>query len=306
MAGTSELVVECLSSHQSFVVEAGAGSGKTRTLVDALIYLLANRAQELLTCNQQIVCITYTNVAANEIVARIDRDPLVRVSTIHEFLWSVIQPFQKEMRSAILELNEHAGAKKLEGLDLTGKAIEYWQYQRKWEEGKITHDDVILLSAAMFHSHSKLSRLVADLYPIIFVDEYQDTHKLTVELLFDSLLARNPNSLTIGLFGDHMQRIYNTGVGKVERPEVRVIQKRENYRCSLSVIGVLNQLRPELQQVPGGANEAGSARFFYAAQDAPPNPVAALRTQLHAEDWTEESEKVLMLYALPTLSAVRG
>ncbi|WP_054678470.1 UvrD-helicase domain-containing protein [Microbacterium sp. No. 7] len=295
MASTSERVVECLEANQSFVIEAGAGSGKTTTLVDALSYLLGSKARQLLQSGQRIVCITYTNVAANEIMSRINRDPLVQVATIHDFLWSVIGPFQSELRAAILAANAAAEARKqIPDLDLTGVPITYWQYPRKWEKGKINHDDVIALSAWMFENFPKLARLIADRFPIIFVDEYQDTHEKTIGLLLDVLVAGNPHRITVGLFGDYMQKIYNTGVGRVEREGLVVIQKEENYRCSVAVIEVLNRLRPTLQQIPGGDNSAGTARFFH----ADPNDsgaVSTLRAQLRTEGWVEDNEKVLML-----------
>lgn len=295
MASTSEQVVAHLEAHQSFVVEAGAGSGKTGTLIDALAYLLGTKAGDLLRSGQQIVCITYTNVAVNEITSRINRDPLVRVSTIHDFLWSVIGKFQNELRAGILAANESSDPKKrIEALDLAGVPIEYWQYPRKWQQGKIHHDDVISLSAWMFSTYPKLALLVTAKFPIIFVDEYQDTHASTIELLLDVLVKGNPDQLTVGLFGDFMQKIYNYGVGKVERDWLAVIQKQENYRCSLAVIDVLNKLRPSLQQVAGSENVKGSARFFYARADLS-DPVGAMRAQLRDEGWEQQDEKVLML-----------
>ena len=160
MASTSEQVVELLKRQQSFIVEAGAGAGKTRTLVDALSYLLSHEASSFLSTNQKLVCVTYTNVAANEIKSRINRDPLVRVSTIHEFLWSVIAPFQAELRDLIVELNAAAvGSKKVEGLNLTGMPIEYWQFPRKYERGKIGHDDVIDLSSRLFAKYQGCLRI---------------------------------------------------------------------------------------------------------------------------------------------------
>lgn len=295
MATTSERVIECLAAHQSFIVEAGAGSGKTRTLVEALTYLLATDAKALLAGNQQIICITYTNVAANEILARINRDPLVRVSTIHEFLWSVIGPFQAELRQTIVTLNDAAGTKRIDDLDLSTTRVEYWQYPRKWKDGKVNHDDVIALSAELFAAYPKLAKLIADKYPIVFVDEYQDTHPRTIGLLLDDLAGRNPGSVTVGLFGDHMQRIYNTGVGHVQRDDLQLIQKTENYRCSAAVIAVLNNLRPELQQVEGAQNLQGSARFYYIEGTSTSNPVSELRGHLRGEGWTDAKEKVLML-----------
>lgn len=295
MASTSEQVVACLTARENFIVEAGAGSGKTRTLVEALTYLLAADADGLLSANQQIVCITYTNVAANEIMTRINRDPLVLVSTIHEFLWSVMAPFQNELRQVILKANDAAGAKRIDALELKDTRIEYWQYPRKWETGKLSHDDVIALSADLFAAYPKLARLVADRFPILFVDEYQDTHERTIKLLLDDLAAANPGRITVGLFGDYMQRIYNTGVGKVDRTDLKVIQKTENYRCSIAVIKVLNELRPALQQVAGDSNVPGSARFFHAADPTAPDLVSRLRAELRTEGWIESREKVLML-----------
>ena len=62
-----------------------------------------------------------------------------------------------------------------------------------------------------------------------------------------------------------MQKIYATGVGMVERDDLVLIQKTENYRCSKAVIGLLNRLRPELEQVPSGNNANGSIKFIAAA-----------------------------------------
>lgn len=291
----SEQVIDCLERSKSFVVDAGAGSGKTYTLVEALTYLLRKRSDDYLSRGQQIVCITYTNVAVNEIRSRINSDPLVRVSTIHDFLWSVISDHQKELRECILEANKkNEETKRIDGLNLTGvPMIEYWQYGRKWQEGKIHHDDVISFASEMFLSYPKLSRLVADRYPVIFVDEYQDTQKKVVDLLLDSLMNGSKRRVTVGFFGDHMQKIYGSGVGKLERSELETIQKVENYRCSTEVICVLNKLRPTLQQIPASkSTPRGSARFFYSSnQNA---SLATLQERLRDEGW-ESDEKILML-----------
>lgn len=296
MASTSiaEQVINYLEQNRSFVVDAGAGSGKTHTLVETLTYLLEKRSADYLSRGQQIVCITYTNVAVDEIKSRINSDPLVRVSTIHDFLWSVICDYQNELRTCILEENKKEEEnKRLADLNLTGVPIEYWQYGRKWKDGKIHHDDVISFASKMFLSYPKLSRLVADRYPVIFVDEYQDTQQQVVDLLLDSLTNGSKRCVTLGFFGDHMQKIYGTGVGKLERSELESIKKIENYRCSAEVIRVLNNLRPALQQVAAGKDtQHGSARFFYSHDQKA--SLATLQERLHSEGWNS-GEKVLML-----------
>lgn len=72
-----------------FVVNAGAGSGKTTSLVKALAYVAGARRKQLRARTQQVACITYTEVAAAEIHDDVHDDPLVYVSTIHGFLWDL-------------------------------------------------------------------------------------------------------------------------------------------------------------------------------------------------------------------------
>ena len=59
-----EEVFECLTQRQSFAMVAGAGSGKTTSLVTALKALLKTEGPRMLRDGQQAVCITYTNRAA--------------------------------------------------------------------------------------------------------------------------------------------------------------------------------------------------------------------------------------------------
>ena len=80
------------------LILAGAGSGKTYALIQTLRYLIENKGEELLKNKQKIICITYTNVAKNEIIKRIEYNELVNVFTIHEFLWQSIKQFQKQLK----------------------------------------------------------------------------------------------------------------------------------------------------------------------------------------------------------------
>lgn len=67
-----------LQSPKSFFLFAGAGSGKTRSLINTLQYLQNNFSKNLRLCGQRIGVITYTNKACDEIKHRIDFDPLVK------------------------------------------------------------------------------------------------------------------------------------------------------------------------------------------------------------------------------------
>ena len=78
-------VLSCLTENHSFLLEAGAGAGKTYSLIEALRNLIATQGQALRRRNQKIACITYTNVATAIISSRIDGNPLVLTETIHAF-----------------------------------------------------------------------------------------------------------------------------------------------------------------------------------------------------------------------------
>ncbi len=256
-------VEEAIDNRQSFLVEAGAGSGKTFALVHGLRHILRTQREELARKGRRIACITYTNVAKGEISERIADDPLVFVGTIHEFLWSLIENYQKELKSEIIVYNERL-KNPAEGLDeaLPGVRVVYSDRGRKFVKGRISHDEVIALAHSLFLKYPKISRIAADKYPILFVDEYQDTAPETVELIVDHFCGSGVSKSIVGFFGDSMQKIYQRGVGAVANDKLRRITKHENFRCSRSVIAVLNQMRPELQQVPAGDNVEGQVHFF--------------------------------------------
>lgn len=66
---TDRQLRDCLDQRPStsFVMVAGAGSGKTTSLVKALDHLARTRGADLRRRGQQIACITYTEVAVGEI-----------------------------------------------------------------------------------------------------------------------------------------------------------------------------------------------------------------------------------------------
>jgi len=91
------LINSHIDSNESIVFNAGAGAGKTYALAESLKYIITQHGEKLIHHNQKIMCITYTNVATNEIKERLGNSSLVKVSTIHERLWSFIKDYPKEL-----------------------------------------------------------------------------------------------------------------------------------------------------------------------------------------------------------------
>lgn len=88
---------EAIDLKQSVICNAGAGAGKTYSLLECLKYILNTYGKELAENNQKIVCITYTNVATNHINEMLGNSNLVKVSTIHVRIWEAISRYQNEL-----------------------------------------------------------------------------------------------------------------------------------------------------------------------------------------------------------------
>ncbi|WP_434655286.1 UvrD-helicase domain-containing protein [Thermoanaerobacterium thermosaccharolyticum] len=88
---TSDQVIDSLDNH--FKIIAGPGAGKTYWLVNYIKYVLKNSKR--IKPTSKIACITYTNVAAEEIQERLNlNEDKVEVSTIHSFLYkNIVKPY---------------------------------------------------------------------------------------------------------------------------------------------------------------------------------------------------------------------
>jgi DNA helicase-2/ATP-dependent DNA helicase PcrA len=277
-----EQIQKYIEIGKSFVIEAGAGSGKTYTLIQTLNYLIENKGEEIKKTNQKIICITYTNAAKNEINNRIEFNELIIVSTIHEFLWKSIKQFQKQLKIELCKLNEinftNDKAKEekdsrykenlAERIELVDK-IEYNDTSfNDFEKGIIQHDDVIEIAKMMYENYPLLNDIITSKYPYIFIDEYQDTAKETIFCLIDCLLKRKNKKFVIGFFGDSHQKIYDNGIGSLENyytsngGQIELVKKEENYRSSKSIVGLLNNFRKNIQQTPK-KEFTGSIKFIY-------------------------------------------
>jgi len=269
-----EEIKELIEEQKSFVLEAGAGSGKTYTLIQTINYLLDKKGKELKKRNQRVVCITFTNVAKNNIINRIENNPLVIVSTIHEFLWSCIKKFNKQLVYELDKLNERFCQEKPgKGFEpnLKDRIVEVIYDDsgyRDFEKGKLHHDDVISLSYQMFKNYISLTSIIAQKYPYVLIDEYQDTATETVDGIINYLLSRNMNTFLVGFYGDSYQKIYDEGVGElnnfINTGKLHLVTKKENYRSSVAVVSLLNKVRDNIiQTIPEGKNRpSGSVKFI--------------------------------------------
>lgn len=96
---------ECLNQANpcSFFLFAGAGSGKTRSLVSALEFLSKEYGKRFLQERRNVAVITYTNAACDEIKRRAQYNPLFSISTIHSFAWELIRTYTFDIKAYLRE-----------------------------------------------------------------------------------------------------------------------------------------------------------------------------------------------------------
>jgi len=304
---------ECIRARQNFRMEAGAGAGKTYSLDKALRLIIDEQGTSLMRKSQRVACITYTNVAIDEIIERTDGHPAIQASTIHSFCWDLIKGFQPHLREKVAEID--AWSEKLtEAGGVGARSINYDLGHRSINDTQILlhHDDVLTMAVALM-GQKKFRKILSARFPILFIDEYQDTNANFANSILQHFLAPRVGPL-IGLFGDSWQKIYGDGSGLIEHENLRHIGKEANFRSVKVVVEVLNRIRPDLPQEVKDPNEAGSVAVFHSNQwagtrrrgshwagDLPAEDahrfLEGLRQQLSNEGWdfAPNKTKILML-----------
>jgi len=269
-----------IDAHRSFALVAGAGSGKTTSLIDALAHVRAREGKQLRQNGQRIACVTYTKRAVEVIKTKLGFDELYLVSTVHSFLWEQMSRFHDDIRDALRlgripalihkERKKDAGGSSRTAIDARAKverlekelaglgSIPEFKYSDlKWGDystGRLGHDDIIEIAAYLFERNATFRRIVGLRFPYIFVDEAQDTSPGIVAGL--NRVCEGEGLPIVGYFGDPWQQIYDGSIGNFIPPnDEEPITKIENFRSSKSVIRFLNAFRGDVEQYPAGKNE---------------------------------------------------
>ena len=300
-AQVDETLEKCILStpRKSFFLFAGAGSGKTYSLVLLLKKIRDSIGKDLLLQGKNVAVITFTNAATDEIINRLDYSSIFHISTIHSFVWNVIKYYQTDIKRLYCQYiieDIEALNKKLEGTKnkttktyyanveklnqqkeqlAKAQTIEKFVYNPNGsnpEYNALKHAEVIKISAQMIIENKMLQRIIAQRYPILLIDESQDTKKELIDAFFE--IQRNfANIFTLGLLGDQKQRIYADGKENIEgfipagweKP-----RKMMNYRCAKRIIQLANTIGKDIdiraEQIPREDADDGFVRLFVVQQ----------------------------------------
>ncbi len=185
------------------LVLGGPGAGKT-----TLALLKAKRLLALLKPGQKVLFLSFSRAAVQQIVARC-RDVLAReerklidVRTYHAFCWDLIQCHGRALCGIPLSMmrpgDEGRARTRFEG---------DWAVERRRlfdDESHVCFDLFAHAAARLIEESQHLCHGIADLYPLIILDEFQDTDddqwRLTKALA---------NATTAMFLADAEQRIYD-------------------------------------------------------------------------------------------------
>lgn len=255
-------VFQCIRERKSFRLEAGAGAGKTYSLVKALQLIIDEEGAQLVRRHQRVACITYTNVATDEVIRRTDGHPAVQASTIHSFCWELCKSFQAVLRSEVMNIPQLL-EKINEVGEIGARRISYDLGHRRVTDTEILlhHDDVLKLMVALMENW-KFRRILTARFPVLFIDEYQDTDADFAESLIRNFVELGEGPL-VGLFGDSWQKIYRTGAGLIDHANLQLIGKEANFRSVPDIVNILNRIRPDLPQQVSDPVAVGSAKVYH-------------------------------------------
>lgn len=243
-----EQIIELLRYGSSFRVEAGAGSGKTYSLNKVIDWIQKNKWLDYQRKKQNVVCITYTNAAVEVIAGRLSKDTFILPSTIHSFAWNAIKQYQNYLIDIVTSDSDFLAT---EGDFFKVTEVTYTLGHRYKENGiqYLYHDDVLKLFCRLL-DNAKFRRIFAYKYPLILIDEYQDSYKPIIDRFIDFFIAKKKGP-QFGFFGDSWQTIYqsNNACGLIENENLKVVRKGSNFRSAPRIVQLLNDLRPDLPQM---------------------------------------------------------
>lgn len=217
-----------------FLVNAPAGSGKTTWIRKSVgKYLLQNP-------NDNVLCITYTNRAAEELGKDIDSNK-VYFGTIHSFINDFIGSFfsHESILNLYWEVYKDQIVERIKNVSQNSNWAESnRRYIEKYGSltpeivrsnitkisynqapfnslyrGTLGHDDLVSFTRLAVERFPVIKKKISDKYQLVFIDEYQDTAADVLQIFYFSILGKKSR---LYLLGDKMQQIYRNYNGEFE------------------------------------------------------------------------------------------
>lgn len=262
------------SKEPRIIVEAGAGSGKTRVLIERVKRLLKDGVEP-----SNMVCITFTNMAAEEMKERLVDVPGIGdcfIGTIHSFANKIFKNSNIEYKLFNEEIQDQFMSVliALYGKFLTMPVyIKYKEYAKKVDMGLMEEEDIerfidpnalyeikvflknyrdknypenmnilckrhnVITFDELLERTTKYFKEIDGKVEYLFVDEFQDIGPLEKKF-FQALNADN-----YFYVGDEKQALYafkggnvNFFLNLIKSPKWKTYYLKNNYRCGQAIL----------------------------------------------------------------------
>ena len=256
------------------MVFAGAGTGKTRTLISRIIYMIKERH----IAPYHILAITFTKKATNEMRERLQHEigneaSLVHISTIHSLCATILRKNanvigfarnfeiidEEDQLKAMNEIYKKADIEKrvlsprvaLKAIgDYKNKSCNellgllktvYEEYQKYLKEHELMDfEDLLVLTENLFQQNPDILHFYQHAFQYVLVDELQDTNTVQYEII--NLICKEHEN--IFAVGDDDQSIYSFRGAKIENmmkfredhPNAKIIKLVQNYRSTNKIL----------------------------------------------------------------------
>ncbi len=260
------------------LVTAGAGTGKTSVLIAAAASLLMSDSNETIA-PWQILIVTFTNKAANEIKSRIrvktsKANEMQWIGTFHSMCLKILRRHSERigLRKDFLIYDENDQERILKNISIDCENVseslekislikdkglsalqntdqEYVAYNAELKRlGAVDFGDIILLTLKLFQEHPDVLAKYQNQFRYILVDEFQDTNGAQMEFL--KFLTDNKDNPNIYCVGDEDQSIYSWRGAEIKNiinfnkifPTAMVKRLETNYRSTANILGAANSL----------------------------------------------------------------
>ena len=236
---SNEQLKAVTTSNRFIFLLAGAGSGKTRVVIERIKYLINSKVNP-----KEILAITFTRKAAEEMKLRLNNN-LVNINTFHGFCYQELlnDGFKKQIldpkdlpftQKELLVVSKYKNSLQSVKPPLILKTYEKYLSNRN----AIDFDDIMNIFL------SKYKKKSFD-FEYIFIDEFQDTNNLQYEIL--KLLINSKTK--VFAVGDPDQSIYRfRGANSkiidkyIKEYNATLLTLGNNYRSNIKIISEANYI----------------------------------------------------------------
>lgn len=296
----------------SILITAIPGSGKTRTLINKIIFEYDE------SCIQDIVAITYTRRAADEIKARVIKQlgflpKNIWIGTIHKFCLDYIirrygsysktlsKPFtivsEQDAENIITELKTKYNLMPYEQVDFTlstsGEPLEVYNrelveeyYSILLNMRKIDFNYILFEAYQLLLKNYNITHQLSKKIKMVCIDEYQDTQELQYQIL-GTICSLNHES-NIFVVGDPNQAIY-TGLGGV----VKDISELENIFNKDFIQCYLTECYRSDQKIVNFYNEFSQEKVVIKSLKSYPKPDIQVNLNIEKQSVSKEISKII-------------